>query len=173
MLSCFTIVVLTSLFLLLSACGIFPVKMSIEPFALVVFSILFISSAYFTYLTVKKVNGKQPGLLADDKGFTYNATTLGATLGHIKWKDIKNLKAVDGLGNSYLAVEVFNPDDYLNRISSDFLRKQTQKRIYESEKHRGVLLTVSANGLREFSFKELERMLTEKLETFRQGILDS
>ena len=168
MLPGFIVVGLVSLFLLLSACGIFPVKMSIEPAAIVIFSLLLISSAYFIFLKIQKLNNKQAGLIADDEGFIYNATALGAAIGYIKWKDVKNLNVVEGLGNSYLTVEVSNPNDYIGKIKSHFLRKQTQKRIYEAEKHRGVLLTISANGLHEFSFKELERLLTDKLNDFRK-----
>lgn len=167
MLPGFIVVGLISLFLLLAACGVFPVKISIEPAALVIFSLLLISSAYFIYLAIRKLNNKQPGLIVDDEGFIYNATALGAALGFIKWKDIKTLNAVEGLGNSYFTVEVYNPDDYLNKIKSNFLRKQTRKRIYESDKHRGILLTVSANGLQEFDFGDLERVLTNKLNDFR------
>ncbi len=168
MLPGFIVVGLISLFLLLSTCGIFPVKIKMQPAAVVIFSLLLISSTYFIFLTIRKLNNKQPGLIANDEGFTYNATTLGTALGFIRWKDIKTLNTVEGLGNSYLSVEVYNPEEYLSRITSGFLRKQTQKRIYESEKYRGVLLTVSANGLQEFSFSELERLLTNKLNDFRK-----
>ncbi len=169
MLPGFVVVGIISLFLLLSASGIFPVKIAIEPVALVIFSLLLISSAYFIFLTIRKLNNKRAGLIANDEGFTYNATVLGAALGFIRWKDIKNLNTVEGLGNSYLSVEVYNPEEYLKKITSGFLRKQTQKNIYESEKHRGILLTVSANGLQEFSFKDLERLLTSKLNDFRKN----
>ena len=170
MLPGFVVVALISLFLLLSACGIFPKKMAIEPFALVILSLLFISSAYFIYLAVKKLNNKKAGLIADDNGFIYNGTGLGAAIGYIEWADIKTLAAVEGLGNSYLTVEVHDPEKYLAKIESTFLRKQTQKRIYQAEKYRGILLTVSANGFQEFSFEELEKLLTNKLAVFRKEI---
>ncbi|MDR0660124.1 MAG: hypothetical protein LBG19_04855 [Prevotellaceae bacterium] len=168
MLPGFVVVALISLFLLLSACGIFPMKMRIEPAALIIFSLLLLSSGYFIYLTIRKLNNKQAGLIADDEGFIYNGTALGSAIGYIKWQDIKTLNAVEGLGNSYLTVEVYNPDCYLNKIKSNFLRNQTKKRIQGSEKHRGILLTISANGLQDFEFSELERLFINKLADFHK-----
>ena len=170
MLPGFIVVALASLFLLLSACGVFPVRMTIEPIALVLFSLLLASSAYFIFLAVQKLNSKQIGLIVNDEGFACNATALGSALGFIRWEDVKSLDTIDGLGNSYLAVKVHNPDSYLIKVKSSFLRNQTRKRIYKSNKHQGVLLTISANGLCDFSFSELEKLLNDKLNNFRKEL---
>lgn len=167
MLPGFVVIGLIALFFLLSASGVLPVKMKVEPVALVIFSLLLISSAYFIYLTIKKINSKKLGLFADEEGFTYNATNLGCSLGQIKWEDIKTLKSIEGMGNSYIAVEVHNPEAYLKKIKSNFLRKQTEKRVLNSDNHKGVLLTVSANELQDFDFSSLERLFANKLDDYK------
>lgn len=169
MLPGFVIVCLISLFLLLSALGLFPSKMDLEPIAWIVLSILFISSAYFIYLSTKQLNSKKAAFIIDDQGFTYSITALGYKLGFIEWKDIKELKTIEGLGNSYISVIVHNPEKYLGRIKSGFLKKQTQKRLFEPNKYQNVLLTISASGLHEFEFEELERLLTSKLNAYHEA----
>jgi len=169
MLPGFVIVGLVSLFILLAACRVFPIAMSVQPIALVVFSLLFASSSYFIYLAVKKLQSKKAGLTIDEEGFSYSATALGAAIGDIKWADIKELKTVEGYGSSYIAVEVYNPEYYAKRITSSFLRKQTENRIYKSYKYKSILLTLSANGLHECDFDELKRLLANKLNDYRQA----
>lgn len=119
-----------------------------------VISIFFFTFGVFYFL--RKLAGKKPGILIDDKGILDNSSAV--SVGLINWDDIKQFTKATSMKQEFLVVEVNNPEYYINK-QTNYLMKKGMAYNY---KHFGSPLAISANLLN-CNLNELITILEKKL----------
>jgi hypothetical protein len=132
-----------------------PFKMKLAGYASIVF---FGTCAVFL---IRKMPSDKPGLIIDDTGLTDNSSGLPA--GQILWSDIEKVSVNEISGQRIIMLHAKNPQDYIDRQTSLFVRKgmELNNRLY------GKPLSLTANGLK-ISLEDLLALVTKKFEETRQ-----
>ena len=65
-------------------------------------------------LSLRKLLDPSPGLLIDSEGFTDNSSAMGA--GRVEWKDVTGLRLSTISGQTFLTVDVANPEACIERF---------------------------------------------------------
>jgi hypothetical protein len=123
-------------------------------------SIIFFGGCAFIF--IRKLPDGKPGLIIDDSGLTDNSS--GLSDGQILWSDIEKVSVIEISGQRIIMLKTKNPQDYINRQTSLFVRKgmELNNRLY------GTPLSLTANGLK-ISFDDLLATVTKKFEETRMN----
>jgi hypothetical protein len=125
-------------------------------------SMLFFGATLF--YGIKKMFDKTIGLTVDENGIWDN--TNASSVGLIKWTDITEIRTAQIASTKFLLIFTTNPEFYLNKAQG-FKRKlmEGNNQMY------GTPLSISAATLK-YSFHDLEKLLTDKLNEQREKMLN-
>lgn len=132
-----------------------PTKIAIAGYTSIVFFGL------CAIVLVKKLLDNKPGLIINQTGLTDNSS--GVSAGQILWSDIKDISVIEIHRQKLIMLQVKNPQDYIEKQTSDFKRKMMQLNY----KMYGTPFSITSNGLK-ISFDELLSTLIDKLKAARQ-----
>ncbi len=108
---------------------------------------------------MRRLLNNKPGITINNHGIIYNAG--GTSFGLIPWTDILELKTTKITFQKFLIIIVKNPQDYIDKSSTSFVRKG----MTANKKKYGSPIIIAANGL-QISFKDLHTLLLKKLNEF-------
>lgn len=103
---------------------------------------------------VKKIIDNTPGLVINDEGINDNSS--GTSAGLILWKDIKKIEKTTVLNQSFIAIIVDNPEEYIDRQKS-FIKRKTMELNFKNSQSP---INISANGLK-CNFNELYNIVID------------
>lgn len=108
----------------------------------------------------QKLFDKKPGLILDAEGITDNSSAVAA--GKILWKDIKSIAVQQVQAQSFIMINVKNPEFYLQRERNPIKKRMMELnyRLYQTPLH------ITANGLK-IGFEELYEIITEKYNSMK------
>ena len=126
-------------------------------------SVLFFSAAFF--YGMKKMFDNTIGLIIDETGITDNSNA--SSIGLIKWADITEIRTEQVASTKFLLIYTDNPEEYLDKAKG-FKRKlmQGNNEIYATP------LSITSNTLK-CDFNELKKLLSDRLNQHREGVLKS
>lgn len=104
---------------------------------------------------VKKIFDNGPAIIIDEEGIDDRSSMFPA--GYVVWKDIKDITVIDVKGQRMVALELYDPEPYLQTRSS-----VAKKLLNMNYKMYGAHFAISANSL-EVDFETLYNMISEKL----------
>ena len=102
----------------------------------------------------KKMIDQQPGIIIDKTGITDNSSGISA--GHIKWRDIKEIKIVKLVNKKFVNIVLMQP-----------VNKNTDPKK-KAKKNDDVVVSISNNTL-QCTFEELESTLKTAFEKYKTG----
>ena len=112
---------------------------------------------FCAFILLKKIGDNSPGMIISEKGFTDNASGVGA--GFVPWSDVIRIEERHVVNQSFIMVIVKNPDDYIYRQESFFKKKAMEM----NKKFYGSPISISSNTL-QISYGELYRLFANHLE---------
>lgn len=108
----------------------------------------------------KKLQQKEAGIVIDEQGITDRSSAAAA--GMIHWKDIIGFSTASVMKQSFILVQLQNPEEYINRATGTVRRRSMQYNL----KTYGTPVAISANAL-SCSLAELESVLQKALSEYR------
>ncbi|MEO6522846.1 MAG: STM3941 family protein [Mucilaginibacter sp.] len=120
-----------------------------------VISILFFG--FVASVIARKLQDDTPGLIIDDSGIMDNSNAFATGL--IIWRDIKSVFVVEIGRQKFIMVEVYNPEEYIERQHHYLQKKAMQYNL----KTYGSPVSITGNGLK-CTFDNLYKLIRTNLE---------
>ena len=154
--SFFMIVVLLAaivdIYFLISVLGHLDFVMLIASFITICF---FLALMAHVNKLAKDIRNDIPGFLIDEKGVTDNSGLL--SVGFMPWDDIVHIRMVYAKGNSFIIIDLRNPDIYISR--EKFSVKRLMLKMYNNIHGSPMRITT---GKLKINKEDLYQMLTRK-----------
>lgn len=139
----------------------FPIEFMRNPLALI--GVLSLCMLFFLgtgMYSLRKIFDKESGLVIDANGIIDNTTA--ASIGLVKWEDITSIETKLVTGNTYILVNVSNPEGYISRANG----KMKEKLMWSNMKLCGSPICILP-GVLKYKLEKVETLLQTEFDRYK------